>query len=83
MSSTAWMTFVVIIGLIIFANFFFFKNKEVKKVKNQDDDIIPPKIAKDPWQIRNPFYGFLYYVGPYILLTMGLGLVFFVIVNGF
>ena len=85
MSLIVWIIFGVIMGLIILANFFFFRNKDPKKkTKNQEDDIIAPKFkTKDPWQKRNLFNGFLYYVGQPAIWFVGVSLIFYVIVNGF
>lgn len=85
MSLIVWIIFGVIMGLIILANFFFFRNKDSKKkTKNQEDDTIAPKFkTKDPWYKRNLFYGFLYYVGQPAIWFVGVSLIFYAIVNGF
>ncbi len=85
MSLTAWVIFGTIIGLIFLANFLFFRNKGPKKAKGkQDDDITVPKFkTKDPWQKRNLFNGFLYYVGLPAIWFVGVSLIFYAIVNGF
>lgn len=70
MNLTAWIIFAVLMGGIIFLNIKFFRG--TKKSKENQKDLIPGiTVKKEPWQKRNLFNGFIYYVLPPLLWAIG------------